>query len=100
MSCIAYVCSCVLLKGSRYCDIDFERKRYTAINDFENCAFYCQQEVDELYYDEFFGVINGLVTVFDGEHYFCSCSKGILKIRSRYLICSEFTDGRYMMMML
>ena len=41
MSCMAYVCSCVLLKGSRYSDIDFERERYTAINDFENCTFYC-----------------------------------------------------------
>ena len=41
MSCIAFVCSCILLKGSRYSDIGFERERYTAINDFENCTFYC-----------------------------------------------------------
>ena len=95
MSCISYVRSCVILKGLRYSDIDFERERYTAINYFENCAFYCQQEVDELYSDAFLGVIDGLVTVFDGECYFYSCSKCILKISSRYSICSEFRDGRH-----
>ena len=39
MSCIAYVCSRVLLKGSRYSDIDFDRKAYIAISDFETVLF-------------------------------------------------------------
>ena len=93
MSCISYVRSCVILKGLRYSDIYFERERYTAINYFENCAFYCQQEVDELYSDAFLGVIDGLVTVFDGECYFYSCSKCILKAQdTRYVLNLETVD--------
>ena len=93
MSCIAYVCSRVLLKGSRYSDIDFDRKAYIAISNFENCTFYCQREVLEIS-DEFFDVVDGLVTIFDRESNFCSCSKCIVEIRLKYSISCEFSDGR------
>ena len=61
---------------------------------FENCAFHCQLEVPEIC-DKCFGVADGLVTIFDGESYFCSCSKCIVEIRSNYSICCEFFDGRH-----
>ena len=48
MSCIAYVCKCVILKGKRYNDVDFDRECYLAINDFEACVFYCQNEAVEI----------------------------------------------------
>ena len=67
---------------------------YIAINNFENCAFYCQREVPEIS-DEFFGVVDGLLTIFDEESYFCSCSKCIVEIRSKYSICCEFSNGRH-----
>ena len=37
MSCIACACKCVLLKGKRYNNVDFDREHYIAIHDFENC---------------------------------------------------------------
>ena len=54
MSCIVYVCKCLLLKGKRYDDADFERERYVAIDNFEACVFYCQNEVPEIS-ENFFG---------------------------------------------
>ena len=36
----------------------------------------------------------GLVTIFDRESYFCSCSKCIVEIRLKYSISCEFSDGR------
>ena len=77
MSCIAYVCKCVLLKGKRYDDVDFDRERYVAIYDFEACVFYFQNEGPEIS-ENFIGV-DGLVTAYDGEHYFCSCSNKEIK---------------------
>ena len=47
MSCIANVCKCVLLKGKRYDDVDFNREHYVAIYDFEACVYHCQNEVPE-----------------------------------------------------
>ena len=52
MSCIAYVCKYLLLKGKRYNDVDFDRERYVAIDNFEPCVVYCQNEVPEI--SEFF----------------------------------------------
>lgn len=57
-------------------------------------ASYCQNEVPEIS-DNFFGVVDGLITAFDGEHYFCCCSKFITKIRTRYSIQKDFNDGKY-----
>ena len=54
MSCIAYVCQYLLLKGKRYDDVDFDRERYVAIDNFEPCVVYCQNEVPEI--SEFFVV--------------------------------------------
>ena len=56
MSCIAFV----------YNDIDFDREYYIAIHDFENCAYYCHNEVLEIS-DNFFGVVDGLITAYDGK---------------------------------
>ena len=36
----------------------------------------------------------GLVTIFDRESYFCSCSKCIVEIRLKYSISCEFSGGR------
>ena len=65
MCCISYVCKCVLLKGQRYDDVYFDRERYVTIDDFEACVFYCQNEVPEIS-KNFFGVVGGLVTAYDG----------------------------------
>ena len=35
MSCIVYVCKCVLLKGKCNDDAEFDRERYVTIDDFE-----------------------------------------------------------------
>ena len=43
----------------------------------------------------FFGVVDGLITAFDGGHYFCCCSKFITKIRTRYSIQKDFVDGKH-----
>ena len=43
----------------------------------------------------FFGVVDGLITAFDGEHYFCCCSKCITKVRTRYSIQKDFVDGKH-----
>ena len=94
MSCIAYVCKCVLLKGKRYDDVDFDRERYAAIDDFEACVFYCQNEVSEIP-EKFFGVVDCLVTAYDGEYYFCSCSNCVIEIRKRYSIKKKFADGKH-----
>ena len=69
MSCIAYVCKCVLIQSPLHKELDFEGDDYTAINDFENCTFWYDREVPDLS-DEFFGVVDGLVTVFDGHIFF------------------------------
>ena len=74
MSCIAYVCKCVLIEERCYTDIDFDRECYIKIQDFESCVFYWGEKVPETS-DNIFGVINNLIIVFDGECYFCSCSK-------------------------
>ena len=84
----------VLLKRKRYNDIDFDSEHYIAIHDFKNWACYCQNKVPEIF-DNFFGVVDGLITAFDGEHYFCCCSKFITKIRTRYLIQKDFVDGKH-----
>ena len=84
MSCIAFV----------YNDIDFDREYYIAIHDFENCAYYCHNEVLEIS-DNFFGVVDGLITAYDGKYYFCCCSKCIIEIRTRYSIQKGFTDGKH-----
>ena len=82
------------LKGKSYDDVDFDRERYVAIDDFEACVFYCQNEVSQIS-ENFFGVVNGLVTAFDGEHYFCSCINCIIEIRKKYAIEKEFADGKH-----
>ena len=94
MSCIAYDCKCVLLKGKRYKYVYFDRERCIAVKDFENCAYYCQREVPKVS-DIFFGVVNGLITAYDGEHYFCCCSKCIIEIRTKYSIQNEFSEGKH-----
>ena len=48
MSRIAYVCKCVLIKGRRYTDVDFDRECYIKIQDFESCIFYCGQELPKI----------------------------------------------------
>ena len=55
----------MLLKGKRYDDVYFDRERYVTIDDFETCVFYCQNEVPEIS-KNFFGVVDGLVTAYDG----------------------------------
>ena len=60
------------------------------IQDFERQ----EQEVPEIS-DNFFGVISDLITVFDRERYFCSCSKCTLEIRKDYSLKKEFADGRH-----
>ena len=77
MSCIACICKCVLLKWKRYDNVDFTREHYVTIDDFEDCVFYCQNKVPEVS-ESFSGVVDGLVTAYDGEHYFCSCSNYII----------------------
>ena len=67
---------------------------YIAIRDFENCVYYCPREVPELY-DELFCVVDGLMTVYDGQNYFCFYSKSIIEISTEYCIPKEFTDGRH-----
>lgn len=94
MSSITYGCKCVLDKGKRYHDVDFEKEHYITIREFNNCAYYCQREVPELH-DEFFVVVEGLITVYDGQNYFCSYSKSIIEISTKYCIPKEFTDGRH-----
>ena len=94
MSCIAYVCKCVLLKGKRYDDVDFDRECYVTIDDFEACVFYCQNEVPEIS-ENFVGVVDGPITAYDGEHYFCSCSNHIIEIRKKYSIDKDFADGKH-----
>ena len=93
MSSTAYGCKCVLLKGKRCDDVDFDRECYVAIGDFEAWVFYCQNEVPEIS-ENFFGVVDGLVTAYDGEHYLCSCSSCIIEIRKKYSIEKEFADGK------
>ena len=94
MSCIAYVCKCVLLKEKGYDNVHFDRERYAAIDDFEACVFCCQNEVPEIS-EIFFGVVDGLVTVYCGEHYFCSCSNCAIEIRKKYSIDKEFADDKH-----
>ena len=94
MSSIAYGCKCVLVKGKRYHGVDFEKEHYITIRDFKNCAYYCQGEVPELH-DEFFVAVEGLIAVYDGQNYFCSYSKSIIEISTKYCILKEFTDGRH-----
>ena len=43
----------------------------------------------------FFGEVDGLVTAYDGEHYFRSCSNCIIEIRKKYSIEKEFADGKH-----
>ena len=94
MSCIAYACKCLLLKGKCYNDIDFDRECYVAVDDFEACVFYCQNEVPEIS-EIFFGVVDRLVTAYDGEHYFYSCSNCIIEIRKKYSIEKALADGKH-----
>ena len=94
MSCIAYVSKFVLPKGKRYADVDFDRGRDVAIDDFQPCVFYCQNEVPEIS-ENFFGVVEGLVTAYEGEHYFCSCSNCVIEKRKNSLIKKEFADGKH-----
>lgn len=44
---------------------------------------------------EFFGVVDGLVTVFDGHIFFCFCSKCIVEIRTRYILRSLDADSSH-----
>ena len=75
MSSIAYVCKCVIIQSPRHKEFNFEGDDYTATNDFENCVLWGDREVPDLS-NEFFGVVDGLVIVFDGQViYFCFCSK-------------------------
>ena len=94
MSCIAYVCKCVLLKEKGYDNVQFDRERYVTIDDFEACVFCCQNEVPEIS-EIFFDVVGGLVTVHRAEHYFCSCSNCTIEIRKKYSIDKEFADDKH-----
>ena len=94
MSCIAYVYKCVLLSGKRYDDVDFDRERYVAFDDFEACVFHYQNQVPEIS-ENFFGAVDGLVTAYDEQHYFCSCSNCIIETRTKYSIEKQFTDGKH-----
>ena len=82
----------VLLKGKHCDDVDFDRERYVGIDDFQACVFHCQNEVPEIS-ENFYDVMDGLVTAYVAEHYFCSCSNCIIEIRKKYLIEKEFADG-------
>ena len=48
MSCIAYICKCVLIQSPRHKEVDFEGDDYTAFNDFENYPFWSDREVPAL----------------------------------------------------
>ena len=39
--------------------------------------------------------MGGLLTVYDGDWFFCSCSKCLLEIRTKYFFPKKFTDGRH-----
>ena len=40
-------------------------------------------------------MVEGLVTAYEGEHYFCSCSNCVIEKRKNYLIEKEFADGKH-----
>ena len=94
MFCIDYVCKRVLIKVKRYSNVYFDREQYIAVKDFENCVYYYQRRVPKVS-DNFFGLIDGLITAYDGEHYFCCCSNCIIEIRTKYSIQNEFSDGKH-----
>ena len=66
----------MLLKVNRYNDVYFDREQHIAVKDFENCIYYYQSGVAEVC-DNFFCCDRRLITPYDGEHYFCCCSKCI-----------------------
>ena len=84
----------MLLKKKRSDEVDFETDRYAAIDDFQACVFYCQNEVSEVL-EKIFGVVDCLVTAYDGEHCFCSCSNCVIEIRKKYSIEKKFADGKH-----
>ena len=88
MFCIDYVCKRVLIKVKRCSNVYFDREQYIQY------IYYYQRRVPEVS-DIFFGLIDGLITAYDGEHYFCCCSNCIIEIRTKYSIQNEFSDDKH-----
>ena len=83
MSCIAYTCECLAIKGNFYPDKDFNGDNYAANSEIENCIFWPSIETDHNISDDFFGVVDGFMGLSDKRNYYCSCATCLNKIYSR-----------------
>ena len=83
MSCIACACECLAVKVNFYPDKDFNDDYYAANSEIENCISWPSIEVDHNFSDDFFGVVDGFMVLFDENNYYCSCALCLNKICSR-----------------
>ena len=72
MSCIVYTCECLTINCNFYPDKDFNEDYYAANSEMENCIFGPSTESDHNILDEFFGVVDGFMILFDKNNYYCS----------------------------
>ena len=83
MSCITYTCECLAINGNFYPDKDFNEDCYAGNSEIENCIFWPSIETDHNISDDFFGVVDGFMVLFDKNNYYCSCTACLNKIYSR-----------------
>ena len=97
MLCIAYICRCFFSPPHDVSkDVDFERECYLTINPVENCIYWAYAEVfDVRISDDYFGIIDGYLVLFDEKRFFISCSKCLVEVKSRVRQLKQFEDGRH-----
>ena len=83
MSCIAYTCECLSIKGNFYPDKGFNDDNYAANSKIENSIFWPSIETDHNISDNVFGVVDGFMVLFDENNYYCSCGTCLNKIYTR-----------------
>ena len=81
MSCIEYICRRFFSPPHDVSkDVDFERERYLTINPVENCIYWAYAEVfDVCISDDYFGMIDRYLVLFDEKRFFISCSKCLVE---------------------
>ena len=94
MSCIAYVCKCVLLKKN-VTMTQIKTGSITLVYMILKIVLITFEMKCLKFLTNFFGVVDGLMIGYDGEHYICCCSKCIIEIKTRYSIQKDFIVGKH-----
>ena len=66
------------------------------INPVENCIYWVYAEIfDVPISDDYFGIIDGYLVLFDEKRFFISCSKYLVEVKSRVRQLKRFEDGKH-----